>query len=61
MIGSGFGTVRAGPRLKPRDGKLGPGIIIELPRINVGFPRSLDVPGISQNEPRTGFAIPKTI
>jgi hypothetical protein len=54
MIGSGFGTVRAGLRPKPCDGKLGP-------RISVGFPGSLDVPRISQNEPKTSLAILRTV
>ena len=61
VIRSGFGTVRAGPRPKPRDSKLGPGIITWFPRISVGFPGSLDVPRTSQNEPRTGLAIPRTV
>lgn len=55
VIGSGFGTVRTGPRPQPRDNKLGPGSLWGF--LGSG---SLDVPGTSHNEPRTGLAIPRT-
>src|SRR4051794_37928367 len=54
VIGSDFGTVRAGPRPKLCDSKLGP-------RITIGFPGSLDVPGTSHSETRTGLALPRTV
>jgi hypothetical protein len=61
MIKRDFKTVRAKLRPKPYDSKLGPRIIIRFPEINIGFSRSLDISRISQNKPRTGLTIPKTV